>query len=1258
MSSEDGGARATTTTTTNGGDDVELSASRAHDGLPSSERGNDGLGAQESVSEVVGEVFSGYTCHSIEVRRARTRSRRDGCFCKMIQNRRLTGHILFHRRAQRGRVHPGDIAEAASLASIDLPPAKYPLFDAIGDDFVETGKLSKLQLEGVMFACQKHCEFAPDGKRSGFMIGDGAGVGKGRQISGIIIDNFVRGRRKAVWISSSGDLHRDAERDLSDLGSTIKVINSCPELDRETRAFGLSKEYQEGVLFTTYSTLVSKTQKKSRLDQIVNWFGGEDAEGVVIFDECHKAKNFSASSDSGSKVAAAVIAFQERCPRARVVYASATGISEVGHMTYLARLGFWGKGTPFKSADTFIESMKSRGVGFLEMLAMEMKASGKYVSRGLSFRQAEFEQYTIALSKEQRQMYDDACDLISLILIACIEAVRRTGSDGKGVWSAYWSVHQRFFKLLCISMKVPAVIAKANEALAREQCVVIGLQTTGESQDASANLTFGEDVTEFGFLSTTREMLVNFLNVHFPTEIHGASDGAAAEKSAPSDWSSDWRRAGGAEVESEGYTGRFHTNAPAKVDEELVDAKEELINKVIKLRLPPNFLDALIDGLGGPTEVAELTGRSGRIVRRGDRLMYESRGTTASRKGTSISGDGDVLGVNIAEKNAFMNGDKRVAIISDAASTGISLHASKGAKNVRRRVHVTIELPWSADKAIQQLGRTHRSNQITGPVYVMCSTNIGGERRFVAAVARRLQSLGALTRGDRRAATGIDLSDGNLDSSLGRHALKKLYEALVALDANLPSGVTLEGIMSHVNDDDLEGKPISSWQDLKLELRSALLELGVQVGLRNDGFSVEEATLLQEIGYGNKDLGDVRKFLNRLLGLPVRTQNIMFAYFAETLDCEIKLAKAEGKYTEGVSDLGGSSIRIEPESKTILKDPYHGQKLVSTKVFIDRGISFERALDILEKSKNHDRDGFYKMKREMYGRAQVVLAITKPGSRNLFMLWRPNTGASLFEMEYDELRGKYMMCTPDVAKQPWDLVHELTEKHCMHGVNCHVRQTMGACTAGKRTVDCTVISGAVVPCWGELERTLDRNAHKFNKADRGMRTVRVVDEVGRKVIGLRYPETLLARVKESIEVQWAEKFSTPESLALLDGGDGDGDENMNAILGVSIEAPTPVDAASRAKCFRKTKTIVDFFGAAAQAKPATNAASSKRSHQAVGVTAVQQDKPKKPFFDLTENANKRTKAECCICGEQFPEGAKSETINAHIDKCLKDGEPL
>eukprot|EP01043_Picozoa_sp_COSAG02_P033068 COSAG02_NODE_2239_length_9411_cov_3.663552_9_plen_382_part_00 len=235
---------------------------------PASEGERDLLEANSDTVELTKDVFSEYRCRSLDY----------GC------------------------VHPSDnITESASMSGVLLPPALYPLRQALSTA-VDRRVLSNLQLEGTLYACQRHLRFLPGAAtptRYGFFLGDGAGVGKGRQISATILDNFMRGRRKHVWFSVSTDLRLDAERDLNDIGAAgISVIDGCKGLDKGKGLFGASSATKDGVVFSTYATLVSavqqqaskmsksvKRQKTRRLDQLIEWCGGPEFNGCLVFDE-------------------------------------------------------------------------------------------------------------------------------------------------------------------------------------------------------------------------------------------------------------------------------------------------------------------------------------------------------------------------------------------------------------------------------------------------------------------------------------------------------------------------------------------------------------------------------------------------------------------------------------------------------------------------------------------------------------------------------------------------------------------------------------------------------------------------------------------------------------------------------------------------------------------------------------------------------------------------------------------------------------
>ncbi len=55
----------------------------------------------------------------------------------------------------------------------------------------------------------------------------------------------------------------------------------------------------------------------------------------------------------------------------------------------MERLGLWGEGTPsFAAFQDFLDAVGGRGVGALELVAMDMKARGMFVCRTLSFQGA------------------------------------------------------------------------------------------------------------------------------------------------------------------------------------------------------------------------------------------------------------------------------------------------------------------------------------------------------------------------------------------------------------------------------------------------------------------------------------------------------------------------------------------------------------------------------------------------------------------------------------------------------------------------------------------------------------------------------------------------------------------------------------------------------------------------------------------------------------------------------------------------------
>lgn len=772
------------------------------------------------------------------------------------------GHYLPYRPSRiaipGAAEHPTPLVESVAMGSITAPiPTEVPQLPA---GTIARGLLSAAQAETLIYAVSAHardlpgrfvpqdkgCSLAPSVEgavyRMGYFLGDGTGAGKGRQVASVILDRWLRGERRHIWISKNEALLEDARRDWSALGGLPIDIQPLGQWK-----LGQPVTMREGILFVTYPTLRSGRTDASRLDQILQW-AGEDFEGVIVFDEAHAMANAAGGEGSrgkvkGSEQGIAGVRLQNLLPRARVLYASATGASDVNNLAYATRLGLWGPETAFANREAFVSDIREGGIAAMELVARDLKSLGLYTARALSFAGVEYEILEHKLTPEQIVVYDayaQAWAIIHANLREALEATRIVDADSgdtlnSGAKSAALSIFegtkQRFFAQLLLSMKLPSLLPAIEAALADDNAVVVQLVSTAEAMlDRRLAELSDEEREALEIDLSPREYVIDYLAKSFPVRLMAVfTDENGNPRSEPM-------------VDDEGR--------PVLCRSALA-ARDRMIEQLCALPPIATALDAIIERFG-VEQVAEVTGRSRRLIIGADgRQKLQPRTPRA----------------NIAETQAFMDGAKRILVFSDAGGTGRSYHADLAARNQARRVHFLLEPGWRADAAIQGLGRTNRTNQASAPLFRPVTTDVRGERRFISTIARRLDSLGALTRGQRQTG-GQNLFDpaDNLESAYAKEALNRWF------------GLLFTG--------KLEAVSLATFEEL--------------TGLRIEGPD----------GGMVDDLPTIQRWLNRILALPIALQNAIFDEFLALVEARVDAARQAGTLDLGVETIAVESFEV------------------------------------------------------------------------------------------------------------------------------------------------------------------------------------------------------------------------------------------------------------------------------------------------------------------------------------------------------------
>lgn len=691
------------------------------------------------------------------------------------------------KNAETGLVSPSNIADATERALRELEAeVKMPIDEYVANRL----QMTKDQLFKVMSAAQidaaglaiRNIE-----RGSALINSDQTGVGKGRTVAAVLRYARLNGLTP-VFITAKPTLYSDmAGRDLpaigdtgirpyvtnsnvdylASTGETVKIRRTAPKTREELAKINDTAELPQGsnAFFTTYDQLkadippgfkeTAKVRRQRQNKRIAKPFGAIwralsriAPNAIFVLDEAHLAAG--ANSDIN-------IRFDQVLPKSKGAYfASATFAKRPDN------LGLYALKTLMQRAGLkpteMTELLDSGGLALQQALTSMLAESGEFVRREQNWGGVPFDFVTSTDNAErERELADVYTDFLRQILSFSKKISKvsdemedeenqiRTFENRVSISSTNFG--SQLFNLstqYILSLKAKAIADNAIQTLKGNEKPFIAINNTMEGPI--------ETLKEEGYDVSYKGLLLRQLDKLLEVTVRNKADDTKTIIKLTLDELPDDARQQYEDIRGEIEGGDFGDMPISPID----------------------FIKNRIQQAG--YSIDEITGRNTEIV------------TTPDGKATSVPRKKRDRRVVLDD---FNNGRLDAILVNKSGSTGTSAHTDPKFRDQRRRVMIVGQAAPDINDFMQMLGRIMRFGQTSLPRYVVLSSSLAAENRFMVLLRRKMASLNANTSADTE--SDLTANEGlvaDIFNSIGDdvvyNVLKSNPEIVDQMDFSLP----------------------------------------------------------------------------------------------------------------------------------------------------------------------------------------------------------------------------------------------------------------------------------------------------------------------------------------------------------------------------------------------------------------------------------------------------------------------------------------